>query len=58
LKNERDRVIGLESKIIPSLRYRLPTSSGAFSHAKNRLEQLDMQFEQATNGINSFTEKY
>ena len=46
LKNERDRIIGMESKLIPSLRYKLPTSTGGqFGNiAKNRMEQLELQY--------------
>ena len=36
----------MESKLIPSLRYKLPTSTGGqFGNiAKNRMEQLELQY--------------
>ena len=46
LKNERDLIIGMKCKLIPSLRCKLPTSSGGqFGNiAKNRMEQLELQY--------------
>ena len=60
LKNERDRVISLEHKLIASLRYKLPTSTGGeFDNiAKDRLEQLDMQYVNELRKINRSVEKH
>ena len=60
LKNEKDRIISLENTLMPSLRYKIPTSTGgAFAHAKNRLEQIDMQYDdEANKAIPKMYKKY
>jgi hypothetical protein len=58
LQNERQRVIGFESNVIPSLRYRVPVSSGgSFANSKNRLEQLEAQMNQL-HFINKTLDRY